>query len=343
MGPGMFQKKTVFVVGAGASREFGMPTGDDLKGDIVNLLSQQSAVKNGEPYTEFRAVLMNAVGPEWHHLQAPGFGLAAALPSFVSIDEAIHYFGADDKAVRIGKLAIAFMLLKYERGSSAARSDRTGLADPSRCVETWLAELLSMALSFAKRETVKDAFANIYFINFNYDRVIEQYLYAALQSIAGLPQDEAAAIVANLNVIRPYGSLGPLPVRGREGIEFGFEPYQAGGKIQEIASGIRTYTEQMDDDPQARHRISQLMTEGELVIFIGFGFHQQNVALLRASGRYKPVFATAYKIDEDNYSLFSQNLQNVFGDNVRLFNKTGYELLSKLRPTISAAAAADVE
>ena len=84
------------------------------------------------------------------------------------------------------------------------------------------------------------------------------------------------------------------------------------------------------------------MQDAELVIFVGFGFHQQNVALLRASGRNRPVFATAYKIDKDNYNLFAQNLKQFFGENIRLFDKKGYELLRDLRPTISAAAAAEI-
>ena len=242
----MFQKKTVFVVGAGASKEFGMPTGDDLRNDIVELTSRTNAIANSGPLGNFRAVLMSSLGPEWTQLQTSGFELAAALPTFVSIDEALHYFSSDERIVRIGKIAVAYLLLKYERSSKIAITRDTGRPNPSNCSETWLAELFSMALSFAKRENVREAFENIHFINFNYDRVIEQYICAALAHLAGLSQEDAEQIAANLNMIRPYGDLGPLAFSRRQGVAFGFEPYAKGGLVQ-VAEGIRTYTEQMED------------------------------------------------------------------------------------------------
>ena len=335
----MFQKKTVFVVGAGASAEFDMPTGDTLKNDIADLLSRKNANQNGDPHTTFRAVMMATLGKtERQAFSEPGFHLAAALPSFVSIDEALHYFSSDDKIVKIGKLATAYILLKYERGSTIAPASHSGRSDVSRCSHTWLAELFSMSLSFAKREAVKDAFENIHFINFNYDRVIETYIATALQTLGGLTAPSAEKIAATLNMVRAYGDLGPLPIADPRGIPFGFNPYDQGNRLEEIANRIRTYTEQ-EGDPSIRQKIGGLMREAELVVFVGFGFHQQNVALLRSSGRSKPVFATAYKIDKDNYGLFSQNLTEFFGDNVKFFDKKGCELLKDLRPTISAAAA----
>lgn len=274
----MFEKKTVFVVGAGASKEFGMPTGDELRKNITSLISREAARSNAPDASEFRAVLMSTIGTGWESLQAPGIELASALPTFVSIDEALHYFSGNEAIVRIGKLAIAYILLKYERESKIKISAKTGRPSPRDCSDTWLAELLSMALSFAKRESVKSAFENIHFINFNYDRIIEQYLMAALSDIAGINSAEAASIATNLNMVRPYGDLGPLDIPNRGGIPFGYHPHQKGG-LKNIAEGIRTYTEQTKDRVIRSH-IEQLMGDAELVVFIGFGFHQQNVALL---------------------------------------------------------------
>jgi hypothetical protein len=213
----MFQKKTAFVVGAGASKEFGMPTGHELRHDIAELLSRQSARSNGEQYSTFRATLMNTVGPGWNDYTGPGNELSAALPSFVSVDEALHYFASDEKIVRIGKLAIAFILLAYERSSKIAINRQTGRTNIKDCSETWLAELLSMALSFAQREKVRDAFSNLYFINFNYDRIIEQYVGNALSEIGRIPSSAAQKIASSLNIVRPYGNLGALRWGSGEG------------------------------------------------------------------------------------------------------------------------------
>jgi hypothetical protein len=224
----LFEKKTVFVIGAGASKEFDMPTGEDLRNDIMSLISRAAWQSSGSEVSRFREVLINSA-PDWQNLQTPGIELAAALPTFVSIDEALHYFSSNANIIRIGKLALAYLLLKYERESKISISRNTGKAQPRNCATTWLAELLSMALSFAKRETVKDAFKNIHFINFNYDRIIEQYLCAALTDLAGINTPDAETIATNLNMIRPYGDLGPLDIPNRRGIPFGYNPHDRGG------------------------------------------------------------------------------------------------------------------
>jgi hypothetical protein len=108
----VFEKKTVFVVGAGASKEFEMPTGEELRDDIVALISRQAWQSNSPEGSEFRAVLMNTVPEEFQILQSAGIELAAALPTFISIDEALHYFSSNENVVRIGKLTLAYLLLR---------------------------------------------------------------------------------------------------------------------------------------------------------------------------------------------------------------------------------------
>jgi hypothetical protein len=165
---------------------------------------------------------------------------------------------------------------------------------------------------------------------------LEQYLSAALQSVGRLDQSRANTVTNSLRVIRPYGSLGRLPWQDAKGIEFGFDPFQS-GKLEETAKGIITYTEQTDHR-NVRAEISTVISNAELIIFIGFGFHQKNLTLLKSRANDRPVFATAFQIDRDNYELFSSDLARYLGTNVRLFDRKGYDFMKALRPTISAAA-----
>ncbi len=141
----MFNKKTVFVIGAGASAEFSMPSGEALKNEIASLLGAQSQARNQEYFTRFRSMLMNQGGSSSQTLLEAGKQVAAAMPSFISIDEALHYFSDDQDAVHVGKLAIAYLILDHEAKSPISFNKNNGKVNPSNCEKTWLAEFLSIA------------------------------------------------------------------------------------------------------------------------------------------------------------------------------------------------------
>ena len=192
-----------------------------------------------------------------------------------------------------------------------------------------------MALSFLKRDEIEDAFANVQFINFNYDRVVEHFLWSALYAQAGLSEEKAKVVASSLRIIRPYGSLGSLDWQDPPGVKFGGDGYNE--NIAQIAGLILTYTEQVDHK-SVRLEIEKAFEDAKLVIFIGFGFHQQNMTLLKTKPQKRTIFATAYQIDEDNHEIFSSGIADPTHSTVRFFNRTGYDLLSALRPSIMNSA-----
>jgi hypothetical protein len=202
----MFAKPTVFVIGAGASVEYGLPLGSTLKdriasavryrfkedgllqdGDETLLIAIRRQFKNEDPYI--------AAGPD----------LAASMPMHASIDEALQYWSAKPEAVQLGKLAIANEILRAESNSSLSENRETRRVDvPSG---GWIWPFLSMTLgSDLTREQAEQAFANVTLINFNYDRTVEQYLYWALQQYGRVSAAVAANAVTSLKQIRPYAS-----------------------------------------------------------------------------------------------------------------------------------------
>ena len=88
-------------------------------------------------------------------------------------------------------------------------------------------------------------FSNLAIICFNYDRCVEQFLIHWRARAYALQFEEVRPLLAKLPILRPYGKIGHDGKRYL-GIAFGEEP----GRLQfvDLASGIRTYTQQVEDD-----------------------------------------------------------------------------------------------
>jgi hypothetical protein len=110
---------------------------------------------------------------------------------------------------------------------------------------------------------------------------------------------------------------------------------------------IRTFTEQMQDEtvPDA---IDKALEEAGLMIVLGFGFHQQNMQLFVPSytDRWRPrlssVICTMRGLHGENQQAIKDRMG---GQGLRisvapkLLDMTSAELMSKLRLSISMAAA----
>jgi hypothetical protein len=89
----MFKRPIVFILGAGASKELLMPTGNELKIDIAESLRfsfDYSRQISGDPVL-YRA-LDQTFGSDIKKCVEARYHLANAMKYFVSIDEALHYF-----------------------------------------------------------------------------------------------------------------------------------------------------------------------------------------------------------------------------------------------------------
>jgi len=129
----------------------------------------------------------------------------------------------------------------------------------------------------AKRN-LERIFEGVTIINFNYDRCLEEFLRHWLMSEYAIRDYEAHALVETLNMLRPYGSIGPLPSKKHvNGIPFGEN--LTSSHVGELAGRIKTFTEQVVDDDELKE-IRSAVAEAETIVFLGFGFHDQNMKLL---------------------------------------------------------------
>jgi hypothetical protein len=302
----MFNRHVVLIVGAGASFDkYGLPLGGQLASTIANDTDFQFERFANRPTRGdaelFDSVIYSRFSDDRAKLDlytAAGHKLSAAIGSTISVDDALFQLSEYPEAVQLGKLCIMRSILQGERNSDLKIQPDMGRPKPDAGRNGWIEQIFSMAISGFKLSEIKHAFKRITFINFNYDRCIEHYLFWSLQRL-GLSGDDASETIQNLNIIRPYGSLGSILPGTPAFLQFGSPPHP---NLFDMVSRIRTFTE--SDALHDKEKLSNALIGASLVIFLGFGFHPQNLKLLALPPdqqlRRSKVLATVFGVHGAN-------------------------------------------
>jgi len=326
----MFKEKTVFVVGAGASAEVDMPVGSQLADAISEAMYFEfefGRLSRGDDFT------LSAWRQHFNEIDIVNEHLAAArkihdgLFLANSIDNYLHTHQDDPRVQFCGKFAIARTILAAER-NSRLYVDQPGRDDALRVKDfegTWYVEFAKILMDGRRKTEIGDLFKGIAIVCFNYDRCIEFFLTHAIRSLYGIPLEEAEEIIGTLEIYHPYGSLGPLATRKNpNGLRFGAEI--DGEKALKIAENIRTFNEEVEDQDQLK-KIAAAMSNARYLVFLGFGFHRQNMRLITADP--KPQVArticTAKGISDDDCDEVRQRVGGLISSraskgNVRVLN-----------------------
>ena len=245
----MIQEKTVLILGAGASMDFGCPPGHE----IVQLV---------------HGVLWNAKNNPQHPLRACDFGenaiteFAKALwdSDMLSVDAFLEH---QPRYLHLGKLAMAAALIPYEKPESLF---------PHTSPPTWL-NLLLERLQAPLKDWKRNKLA---IITFNYDRVVEQYLSQAILNRFGITLEESTALIREtVPIVHVYGSLGGLPGFGGEN-ERDYSNVVSAEIIRAAANGIRIVHEGDSSVEEFRYA-KALLFASRSVVFLGFGYHRANM------------------------------------------------------------------
>lgn len=285
----MFRDKTTFVIGAGASAEFNLPVGSGLANNI-----KASALLRLDDYREKNRIaddfFCDAVTmkfrtpaerkPYLDALKAINEGIYTA----VSIDAFIHRNRGSTFITEMGKALIALEIAKAERGSlmhMSRREEQSGTLDRKELEDTWIGPFFRTMADGV--EDPAQLGKGVTIICFNYDRCIEFYLREAIHKAYRVERRIAQDIVDKMNIIHPYGTLGKLPWNfsgvGDGKLHFGPE-LDSYFELFEVGQNIRTYTEQAHDAEEVK-KIHDAMFDCQNLIFLGFGFNNQNLDLLR--------------------------------------------------------------
>ncbi len=109
----MIQSRTVFVVGAGASREAGLPTGAELKRVIAEKMnfifdSKSDSLKSGDRNVyDALMVYANAERRYWPEVMKHVQWISDAMPQAISIDNFLDAHRTNSELELCGKLGIA--------------------------------------------------------------------------------------------------------------------------------------------------------------------------------------------------------------------------------------------
>jgi hypothetical protein len=334
----MFKRRTVFVIGAGASAEFNMPVGSDL---IARVAAAVNVGAHGQTNDQNLAVRIRGHFGQDHaeRLLRSGPELAAVATQFASMDEALHFLSDASDIVELGKLAISHEMMKAERNSHLYAAQHGSEPGTSRSNNSWAGTFLRIALAGSRRQDLPCIFENVTIIDFNYDRVLPQFLYWALKQNLHIAPTIAAQSVRNLKILHPYGSLGNLEWLDETGsLPFGADHE----RLDEIAGRIRTYTEEVENPDIAQ--IQDAVAQGSLFVVIGFGFHRQNIKIMSPTNiPHRPnvkMLMTVLGIPEGNRPAIQREMQDAFRakEEPEIFAIDGSGMLQALRSSISLAA-----
>lgn len=317
----MFQSKTLFVVGAGASKEVGLPIGSELKALISNVLNIRfehgvRQVSGDEIIVEALRARVNDSetgrrGDINPFLQA-AWSVRDAMPQAISIDNFIDAHRDNARIELVGKLAISRTILQAEKQSQLF-FDRNKLEKMGfpKIAGTWYSAFFQLMTENVSRSQVSAALRNIGFVIFNYDRCVEWFLVQALSNYYGISEQEAAEIVFEyVMFFHPYGRVGVLAVssHGSEHVSFGGVP-QRGSPLLAISNQIKTFTEQIDEDDYLQS-IRNSVEDAETIVFLGFGFHQQNLSLIapKQPTAVRRIFGTAFGMSASDAATVSSDL-----------------------------------
>jgi len=319
------EKKTVFVIGAGASKEVKLPTGEELKKKIIRLLDIRFDFFRQESgdflITEALKIHTNKDGgrgdinPYLHE----AWHIRDALPQAISIDNFIDSQRENEKIALCGKLAIVRSILGAEKKSLLFFEKFT--KEPGinfRSLEsTWYTPFFQLLTENRSANELEGRFQSISLIIFNYDRCVEYFLFHSLQNYYKISQDDAIQLVNQIKVYHPYGSVGSLPWQSAgDTMDFGAEPKAS--QLLSLTRKIMTFAEGTDPDSSDILEIKNHICNLNKLVFIGFAFHKLNMQLISPPDcdntflNMSKCYATTLRISDSDKEVVREQINSLY-------------------------------
>lgn len=320
----MFEPRTLFIVGAGASSEASLPTGNQLKASIAKKIDIKfergiDQITGDHQITEaLRQHVRITDGDRGDinpYLEA-GWQIRDAMPQAISIDNFLDSHQGNERIELCGKLAIVQSILEAEKRSLLFYDEQQPDAkiNYNDLQNTWYNSFMQLLTEGFHKGNINLSLDNVSFVIFNYDRCIEHFLYHALQNYFVIEPAEAGELMQGLKIFHPYGVVGLLPWQtDHDAIPFGSSHH--GRKLLSLAGQIKTFTERIEDETGIA-ALRQLLQDAENVVFIGFAFHRQNMELMKPNFpcNTKRVFATAKGISRSDCDIVQRQILDLVSD-----------------------------
>jgi hypothetical protein len=274
----MIKKNTVFILGAGASKPFGYPTGWELRDEII-----KKFLSYFQHLFVFDKCIPNDLRSNYVDL-APKFieDLKRSNP-----DSSIDLFLSRNKQyAEIGKIAITLIIMHSEITGTFRNNSFNSGQDWYSYLFSKMSETLPGPNDYKKLKDNK-----INFITFNYDRSFEHLLYDRfIHDFTNIQDPEnSAPTLMPFAIIHVYGVLSKLPWQEKCGYEYKRVPNPQEkntlnkilfdfNMIQSMAKNIRIIQERTNT-PEIEEA-KKLIETSDRVFFLGFGFARENLEIL---------------------------------------------------------------
>jgi hypothetical protein len=300
----MIDKRTVFVLGAGASCPYGYPSGAHLR--------ERICLRTEHP----KYGVLSRVLDENNHRFVGKFKRTFEDSSTKSID---LFLARNPRLAPIGKCFIAFEMFAAEERSrfrerakqqqelnrhlSEERHINTYLLAKEFLGDDWYSYLFDrLTTALVEKDDLPDfSEGKLAFITFNYDRSLEYFLHESLcNSFTEVPEAKVIPCLNNLRILHVYGCVAPLKWEDPDaGVDYRApisEPL-----LRSAAKNIKTiYEEKESPELTEAH---ELLGSAERIFFLGFGYASENMEVLKLPEVIAPlceVHGTAFtKMDKE--------------------------------------------
>jgi len=278
----LIDKKTVFVLGAGASCPYGYPSGSRLRERII---TPEELVFDYDIWQ-----IDSKCTPAYKTQEISKFKDAFNKSHIKSID---MFMANNPKFAPVGKYIIAFETLRAERQSFfgeaeklvSARNSKLGLPQqPLSLGDDWYSYLYKRLIEgLVGKDALPDfSNGNLAFITFNYDRSLEQFFYEALRySFTEVSEERIVQSLKQLKILHVYGQIAPLKWQNPNDYVDYKHPIEE-SLLQRAANNIRTIHEEKQNPEWIEAQ--NLLEQAKRVFFLGFGYAPENMEVLKLPG-----------------------------------------------------------
>ncbi len=317
----MIDKRTVFVLGAGASCPYGYPSGAELRRLILyNAGSNYGGLLDS--YRNFKSSDLDTNKKNTRLQQIKQF-----IETFKGADKSIDIFIANNPTYApIGKYIIAFEMFRAEKEScfrEEIQPAREHLEnhDNRKYVlgragfkgGNWYSYLFQRITDgLVGRDALPDfSNENISFITFNYDRSIEYILYDSLRCLhSEVAEEKITQTLKQLIILHVYGQIAPLKWQNPDDY-IDYKQNINESLLERSSNNIRTIYEEKENPELIEAK--NLLQQAEQIFFLGFGFNKENMEVLGLPELIQPrcqVYGTAFNMIEEEVNRLNSRLHS---------------------------------
>jgi hypothetical protein len=243
-------RSTVLILGAGASKPYGLPLGRELRDLVLKIYANDPILRllkqfdvTEEEFRNFKVDLQMSASP--------------------TVDA---FLEERSKWMKVGKIATAIAL--------DGKENEDVLFPPKQPLDHWY-EALWHRLPNTSWTALKRTSVRV--ISFNYDRTLECYLCGVISNNFRISRAKAASWLSEEFVIHPHGTLGPY--HGERLHWLSTDRPERYMRVKAALSSIAVISE-AKPQTSAFREARTLIKNAAAGIFLGFGYHPRNMTRL---------------------------------------------------------------